>query len=575
VLLNQPVERVSRIGNEIDIENYEYWPILDGRLDPSEIRIQRAQCDRLKVADFELLSPIGDATIDVYIEQISASLASLWPAYSRYFREECETLRRLTMFANDLISQYRSVRDREQSITTLKQRNSIVSALVELSAALSYSVTQGTSGSSPILASRSPFPHHSLLGVGGAIRAITKFTRYLEKAFSARSAANVIANQYASKNGVIPHRIAFYESGTDYVFPLPNGQSEEFDTGGSFRDEDTVPLLTHYSLRHGFKETKFSVTAASEALTSECVPAWTLMTLSHEIMHSRVRDIFQALFGVTWEVDADLSWNKIFLSFKPWYEGTTGSQESTIETGLRNAILHFCLAIERSSPLGQQTDADLLVLTREDVITAYLRHKRLAVELFVHYHDFFYCYSRQTRLYVMSLWASWTTVAAPMYRPMEYLVRTMVTLTSGSGAAPQVAFDAASAEVLDALSALEMAGVTSPLFKEARNVLQTPASRDEAFSIFKPAYYLLDQVRRFFTSGIVAKELDRLESDPFADGTTSSFDYSASIYVHGENSKSISPMSYSLAALVKQLQADPPLDDVQWLTAWHSLVIAS
>jgi len=68
-----------------------------------------------------------------------------------------------------------------------------------------------------------------------------------------------------------------------------------------------------------------------------------------------------------------------------------------------------------------------------------------------------------------------------------------------------------------------------------------------------------------------------LDSDPFAEGSTVADDYSASIYVYGEDQSGIliSPIRYSLAAFVRQLSGQPWAVDFQWLTAWNMMVISS
>jgi len=548
----------------------EFWSIRNGQLEtPSVHSALQPSPESVPPA----LSAAGDDVLDVYIEQISASVATLWTSYGVYFPEERRTLIRILPFTENLIARHIELSKDKTSIIKLQQSNAIISALVEISAALSYSVTQGTSGAAPIISNRSPFPHHSLLGVGGAIRALTKFARYIESAFKKRSAASIIEKQYSTKNVPVPHNIAKYESGPEYAFaPLV---AEEFDRGGDFRDDEDVPLLVHFSLRHGFKETKFSITAASESLTAESLPAWTLMTLSHEMMHSRVRDIFQALFGTTWEDDDSSSqWDGFYQHFNEWYRNENGSGVA-LAAGIRNAVMNFCLAIERETAVGKgrRSDSERQV-SRDEFLTAFLKHKRLAAEIFVHFHDFYFAYAAQPKLYVMSLWASWTTVAAPVAWPLEYLVRTLVTISSGTGTAPRAAFDGAAEVLEEALESLESVGFNSALFAVLRRLLEEP-NREKCFARFKPAYYLIDQVRRYFASRSVASAIDRLETDPFADGSTVSTDYAASIYVFGDVGKSVSPIRYSLNALVRELSGKPAIGDLQWLTAWNGMVISS
>lgn len=576
VIVDCDSERAHELRSEIGCSEMEFWSLRDGVLAHDDVVMVRDRSQVPQGMAFDL-AKTDDPAVDVYVEQVSASITTLWAFYGWFFPEERSTLTTLLELTKRLIEQYIHLTSNKPTVTNLRQQNAIISALVELSASLSYSTTQGTSGASPLLSNRSPFPHHSLLGVAGAVRALTNFTRYLECAFQVRGAAEVITNQYSTKLGSIPTNIADYGSGPTYQFKLPDGQREEFDSGGEFTVKENIPLLTHFSLRHGFKEAKFSVTAASESLTAESLPAWTLMTLSHEIMHSRVRDIFQALFGVTWDDDnQEEQWETFYTEFHNWYK-SPDSSSVPLTQGIRNAVLHYCLATERAADIvSQRRDKSNREITINEVRAYYRKHRRLATEIFVHFHDYYFAYACQPKLYVMSLWASWTTVAAPVARPTEYLVRTLATIACGTGLEPDNAFAAAVEIVEEGLDSLEAANIRSPLFDEIRSLL-SGSKRGNIYVYFKPAYYLIDQVRKHFASPTISSKIDRIESDPFAEGSTIAEDYSASIYVHGDQDpgKFVSPIRYSLAAFVRRLSAKQPIDDLQWLTAWNTLVISS
>jgi hypothetical protein len=572
VLLNCDESRARLLMRECECPQLELWTIAEGCLDLQACAYHES-ATAAPAIDPPAFTWTGMPEIDVYIEQIAASCAALWSAYTRYHPSELATLAVVARHLTALTQRYVELRkDANRSLITVKKENAILAALVELSAALSYSVTQGTSGSSPILRNRSPFPHLALLGIGGAVRAVTNFTRSLECAFKYRSAASVLANEYATKDALVPNKIAFYDSGAGYKFATNDNVREEFDYGGDFPSKDHFPLLCHFSLRHGFKEAKYSVTAASESLTTECMPAWTMMTLSHEIMHSRVRHIMYALFGTTWEADEyEKEWKAWCRGFARWYRPRNGVAEPIL-SGIRNAILSFCLARERHNPVETERSQSQKKVNKTELLNAFRTHKRLASELLVHFHDYFFIYARQPRLYTLSLWASWPTVAALAARPEEYLVRTLATLACGTGAEARAAFQGAADQLLDALDQLEAIGTSSPVYAVVRDMLSQ--RREELFAMFRPAYYLIDQVRRFFASTVIAKQIDRIDTDPFAAGSTIASEYTDSIYVQGENAP-LSPVRHSLAALVRRLSGTPVLDDPQWLTGWNSMVICS
>ena len=215
---------------------------------------------------------------------------------------------------------------------------------------------------------------------------------------------------------------------------------------------------------------------------------------------------------------------------------------------------------------------DIEEISEQDLIESYRRHKLYAVELFVHFHDYYFAYACQPAMYIMSLWASWIEVAAPYNRPLEYLIRTLATVACGTGSEPQAAFEYAKEQFEDALKNLERLGIKSPLFDQLRSFLDKKIT----YALFKPSYYLIDQARRFFASRKIALRIDRIEDDPFAEGSTSVDDYSANVFVYGENNgkSNISPIRYSLASFLRSMRGHQPMDN-RWLTAWNTIVISS
>jgi hypothetical protein len=585
VMLNTPVARAREIRAMVGDCPFEYWPISGGKLTTGATISDGGNAQTVDTDPLQLPST-EEAELEVYVEQISASLTTLWAAYHAYYPEEKETLRRLSRVTDLLIQQHKTLRAERgaaESLINQTKANAIVSALVELSASLSYTVTQGTSGVTPILCNRSPFPHHSLLGIGGSVRALTKFTRYLESAFVIRNAGDVVRNRYSEIRYRVPASIPTYNSGSQYRFPESREATDErFDAGGDFAQQSQVPLVAYFSLRHGFMESKFSVTAASESLTAETEPQWTLMTLSHEVMHSRVRSIFVALFGTKWDEENDeVIRTEQFRLFSQWIEARNLPGDQPIAAGLRNAILNFCYAIDRfanglAAPEDPAMDPTTPEVPIEKMRECYSRNKQLAVETLVHFHDYYFAYAYQPKMYMMSVWASWIKVAAPFTRTLEYLVRSLATVACGTGLEPREAFDAAVDILIEALDGLEAAGVRSPLFLELRRLSQSADEVEATRASFKVFYYLIDQVRLFFASPSIAAKIDRVEEDPFAEGSTLAEEYSANVFVFGEEAAgSVSPIRYSLAALFTSLAGKPPVDDPQWLTAWNYMVISS
>jgi hypothetical protein len=293
-------------------------------------------------------------------------------------------------------------------------------------------------------------------------------------------------------------------------------------------------------------------------------------------MHNRVRQIFQALFGAKWGLDRDFVLSKEhYTEFKDCYESVGEHKTFNNDCAIRYAILNFCCAMDRAMDVRKKRRriSERTIPGLQSLAESYSRHKQRAMEIFVHFHDYYFSYAYQPMMYIMSLWASWIMVAAPYVRPMDYLIRTLATVACGTGLPSQGAFEYASEILDDALSGLERSGVRSPLYDTLRNLLKS----EKAYEYFKPSYYLIDQVRRFFASREISSRIDRIEDDPFAEGSTSATDYSANIFVYGEEGDRsfISPIRFSIASLLRSMLGQSPIKDLQWLTAWNTIVISS
>ncbi len=164
-LLNFDLDRISGLNQILAPAPFELWPIKDGHLDANKIHF-RIPPKHAESSTIELPSS-SHPELKVYTEQICASLQCLWANYGLYFSEERNTLRQIARQACSLIERHTQIQKETSSagdnLLGPKKANAIKAALVEISAALSYAVTQGTSGALPVLSNRSPFPHHSLL----------------------------------------------------------------------------------------------------------------------------------------------------------------------------------------------------------------------------------------------------------------------------------------------------------------------------------------------------------------------------------------------------------------------------
>src|SRR5207244_842868 len=153
----------------------------------------------------------------------------------------------------------------------------------------------------------------------------------------------------------------------------------------------------------------------------------------------------QALFGTRWDSQQPTDeWSRHYKEFESWYAASRPAPVPS-DAGCRILILNFCLAMSRYvQPVSERRDKDQTAIPNaQDLFVSYRKQKMLAIELFVHFHDYYFAFADQHRLYVMSIWASWTKVAAPYTRLNEYVIRTLATIVAGSGLAPRPALELA------------------------------------------------------------------------------------------------------------------------------------
>lgn len=582
------LNKISELVIYDEISSIEYWELKDC----GEIikKIYNENCYKIESTeiDFSKLlvvvpEKIIGTTIDTYAEQISFSLTYLAKVYQKIIPSEVATLYKQKELIDailvnimkyfDEINKCIAKDDIPGCLAIQKTVNSYEAHLVEICASLSYAITQGTSGISPILENPSPFPHQRLLGIGGANKALISFVRNIEISMNTVNAVEIIEKGYSqNKTELINPNFLHYTSGEIYKSSYSNTDSshqlDQYKTG----NEITIPLITHFSLRHGFKESPVSVTAASESLSHEIDPHWTLMTLSHEIMHSRVRSIVDSLMKNT-----ENNFINHFHSFNNWLNSCNSNKSVFIKDGLRNIIYLFCMNCEellrgKEIEFKQNKATD----NGKKLRNFFISHQMKAVELMVHFHDFFFIFENDFETYFKSIFISWSKVSAPCNNHEYYLTRCLATAALGSGMEYYDAFHMAREKLLEVLFELKEQNQDSPFINQCIYTLENAKNSDQnnkkqlssLLCEFKISYFLIDQFSLYFSSTALLKNLHYTKS------VTSNEENIHNVEIYGEG-KFINPIAYSIASLKKSIIKDHQILDSRWLSAWNSMVISS
>lgn len=559
----------------------------------SEYNLCDIDYENLKInrLDFEQQS-----SISCYLEQIQASLHALAKGYRKYCPSEIKTLYSVcnqtnTMFDEylDLHSKLQNVADIDLQIDLIKTRNSRESKIVEFSAILSYCLAQGLSGSSPILNNRSPFPHHSLLGIGSAVKGLSAYIRHLENAFNSISISSIFSAHYS------------YVSEIDERFPilpishdpkvieeeslLDNLYSEHRDAYGQSK---SIPLLSYFSLRQGFKESSLSVSAASECLSLETRPQWTLSTLSHEVMHSRVRHIEGMIFK---DFIQDGSYIK---GYQDW---VTGISEATIIKRLQYCIVYFCLGW---GAIHNELDGKIITEDRTINVIAkqtkgknpnnFLKKYRndfghVAIELLVHYHDLKYVYGiKNLAFYTESIMLSWGKVNRPYTVPEEYLVRLLVIAATGATFENKKVdeFQKALQILKDSISNLQSKNYNSIFLFKINDFIKLLEKHKDFDDLEAIDQALISKVKFLFNLGrLMLKTLSPyINSQIILNSLQEGDDFEQEIKYgsFGQKETYINPVGFCIRSqknFLEQGKDSIELRDDSWYSAWNFLVLSS
>lgn len=569
--LNENEKRILRKDSVAE----EEWILKDGTIESSDSKVNHSPKENsLKIESYSELPH----EFHFYLEEITYSLHQLERLSQIYFPSENKIIYEICEKVNLLIKRSKNPNETNDfklnEVQLNKRINVYLSALIELSAALSYVLVQGYSGRVPILNNSGPFPSHILLGIGGFIKACTRINRALEFAFRS-PITSVIKEKYSLKSSITKLRRLHKHDPTsdDYKWNEADLAFDRFNIELTTSD----PLLVHVSLRHGFKEAKFSITSAAQSIVSASSKSWTLVTLSHEFMHSQIRKALAVIFtpelsesGKTVEQHQDF-FSSCLMEYEQWASDST--MQITYLQALRFAILEYSIEYDEhhekfikalTGKRGKEPVKDKNNLPHETLRRQYLKHKKFISELLVHTLDFFYIYNSNETLYIRSLWISWSTIPVVNADPDSYIIRFLSAIASKYHNNPYQAFDNSIATTIAELEEIQLTSCNSPLIKTVIDRLRNESYKNALRFRFLPAYYITDCAKKFLVSNVVKNSLNKYIDDDNFTETDSGTEYS--VKVKDFEFQIDSELGY----LVEHLKSENQ-NDLRDLSAWITL----
>ena len=309
--------------------------------------------------------------------------------------------------------------------------------LVQLNSQLSYVISQAFAGMPPIKEYECQIRSFSLLGVGIGFKALTALTGHIENTFSDFPVDNAIEERYNIRQSFeVFADIAKFKP--DQWEDLSHIVDEDIEL--ATKDEYKSKLVA-FSGRQGFRETEPAVTVPLWVLSLADTGRWSLMTISHELLHGHVKGLLGSIFG-----NRQLPLTN---SSKTWisrYNEVQGDPKLLSEFRhidcLRFIIMNYCASLYslKTSLLNSGGDYSRLNIDSsqiediDDFLSDFSEAYRDVSELVTHVLDFYYFYDGNVDLYLGLLWASWTPVPAVRDNINKYLLRSLVTVgTKKSG----------------------------------------------------------------------------------------------------------------------------------------------
>lgn len=532
-------DAISALIEDVSAEliAFERWRVEDGLLTEIQLLKFPAPLKDSEPLKFPQLPESAPADLQGIAGEFNCCFHDLFRWAALYASDEVESLKILfgevTKLIKELFWLYTKNQEVPDELRDYDLNDALVCTkliqqrtdrIVQINAALSYVISQGFFGTPPVLSDSCLVRRHSLLGVGRAHRALLNLVREIERTFASLSVPASIYERWAQ----FPALAGFDSSKhLDSSSWASLGLPDIVLSGPA----DPHPLkLVYFSGRLGFRESEYAISAAIHALTSGDSPEWHLSTMTHEILHSHVRDLFRAIFDQVEDESADNInefWEQIFDRFEGHMEGKC--ENCKLIDSARSILLSYCCMTPYMGSLTQPpvkpSQESRGLRFGEVVVPANaldLRRRleeedRNISEIIVHALDLHYFYSDNFEAYNRAIWSSWRTVPVVVRDVRQYVLRMLLARTSLDSGEPIERFARARNQLLDSISRLNSDLGSDPVWQSAIRLLQLELVRtldertNEAYHPLFPPFFaalrIVDLARHCFASDRVKAQL--------------------------------------------------------------------
>jgi len=391
-------------------------------------------------SDYKNLNLTERAIIDEFV--VSVSL--LFVKFTKFHNEETQNILKLVSDVDEKVQELLYLREfkgkKPTSLSEYKKKElrdgfknmilkqQALDRIIQVNSALSYVSTQANSGNIPIHERRSLIRRNSLLGVGIASDALNKIAHFIELAFSLLPLENRLrTNEVESKplEGI----------GNLPIYNSSNWNNRSIGRGNGNSNSDQVNFkLTFFSARRGYRETEYSISAALQSLYEGSGLKWSLMTITHEMLHGHVRLLLSCIFYGEEKNSSDKNRVIFYQDFIKKIKRQKLEDEN-LNDSIRFIILtHCCMTITHGSLTNKVPYNGKFKLiepkTENELWDIYEDEYRNISEIIVHVLDLHYFYYSRLNVYIPLIWASWVEIPHVNGNLRQYILRSLLAISS-------------------------------------------------------------------------------------------------------------------------------------------------
>lgn len=471
---------------------FEEWSISNGTVEVNEI--QFAEKNLFDSAHYHMPTDSVSRGTDSgnLLTSVKTGISTIVSAAAQHAPEYLPIWKKLVVEINELIGiiaglqanarQFDTEEQAANSVREQKRINAATDHLVQIDSVLAYGISQSFGGMTPILRNRSHVQSHSLLGVGTAVKALYAFMQSVDDAFSKTPVYSVVKKAF----GTVPSIDVFKFNSDLRIDEWTDNPSDVDDLIAKLNPEPISPRphIMFFSGRLGFQEAPHSISAAVQGIPCADTVRWSLMTLSHEVMHSHVRDLLTPLFSnPTEESTAPREFSTAYEAYDHYIHQDVHPRY--LIDSLRFAIFNYCRFRRNADRLtnGQGGRAADKFPTKSKLFRWFRHYFRDINEIIVHTLDFNYFYDSNASLYVDYLWESWATVPSVLADPEHYLLRTIAAVSTTCVGNLNERFEKATSDVAAQIDQLRTRHPDNVLLRQVATTLTSKRSSLKVQSI--------------------------------------------------------------------------------------------